>query len=715
MKRYSCSLALILFAYCAFIIPVGAQSLRAYEKAADEAYMEQDYYNAAKFYEIVLESKKKTETYYKFAEASRYTYSYAKAVKAYEDVMKDRKSIGEFPLLDFHYASCLKHLARYDDCYAAYTRFLAGYKEQDYYRQKATQELQSCVVAKSLMLAPNDSIIITQLNDKINTQYSDFAPQEKHGKFYFSSLRFKADPPKNKKDTQPKGKLIAKTLVTPAYDATSETRLIDALNDETMHSANMSWSPDGKTVFFTRCTGIKTDSIQCEIWAANYNAEDSSFSALRRLPEQINPSSTNNTHPHLAYIEESRQMLLFFSSNRPGGQGKLDLWAVEWKEGDKWGAPFNLGRTVNSIEDEATPFFRTATQQLYFSSTWHHGLGGFDVFRAKRIGNTVWQTPENIGLPYNSAANDLYFMISTGDTSGFLASNRTGSMVLAGESCCNDIYRHGFKPKYQPPVVDTPSIVKIDTPKVDTPRTDIVKVDTPKVDTPRTDIVKVDTPKVDSPKVDTPRTDIVKVDNTPDLSTKINELNKMLPLSLYFHNDEPDSNTTKTTTDRPYEYAYQDYIGLQSTYKEQHGCQFGAETRPMVLKRIDDFFELEVKGEYNRMNYFFEKVLEVLQAGASLDISIRGYTSPRSNEGYNKALARRRIASVRKQFFAYKDGIFLQYFREGRLSVSEDPLGETQAPNGISDAIEDPQNSIFSVEASRERRAEIIVVQRGAK
>lgn len=729
MKRYFHRLLTICCVLWLCGVPVQAQSLRAYEKAADDAYREQDYYNAATYYEIVLQSKKKSDIYYKYAESLRETYSYAKAAKAYEEVMKDRELRAELPLLEFQYAVCLKHLARYDDAYAAFNRFLAGYKTQDYYRQKATQELQSCSTAKLLSQSPNDSILVVQLSDKINTQYSDFSPQEKHGKFYFSSLRFKADPPKSKKDVQPRGRLVAKALVSPAYNSTSDAQLIDALNSDEEHSANISWSPDGKNVFFTRCTGLKTDSIQCEIWLADYNEADGSFANLRRLPQQINQAGSNNTHPHLAYIEESRQMLLFFSSNRAGGQGKLDIWAAEWKEGDKWGTPFNLGRTINSIEDEMTPFFHPTSQHLYFSSYWHHGLGGLDVFRAKRIGNTVWQTPENLGLPYNSAANDYYFIISKGDSTGFLASNRTGSMVLAGESCCNDIYQFGYKSALTsltsttPSVVDTPVVVvKIDTPKVDTPRTDIVKidtpkVDTPKVDTPRTDVVRVDTPKVDTPKVDTPRTDVVKADPTPtpDLNIKISELNKMLPLTLYFHNDEPDSNTTKNTTDRPYEYAYRDYIGLQTLYKEQHAEQFAAETRPLVLKRIDDFFELEVKGEYNRMNYFFEKVLEVLQAGASLDITIRGYTSPRSNEGYNKALARRRVMSVRKQFFAYKNGIFLTYFQQGKLSVSEDPIGEAQAPSGISDAIDDPQNSIFSVEASRERRAEIIVVQRGAK
>jgi tetratricopeptide (TPR) repeat protein len=709
-----------------------AQSLKAYENAADESYETQDYYNAAKYYELVLESKKKTDIYYKFAESSRRTYSYSKAAKAYETVMRDAKEKAKYPLAELHYATCLKHLARYDDAYAAFNSFITSYAVEDENRKKAIQELQSCTVAKVLASTPNDSIIIYSAGELINTEYSDFAPSQKHSLFFYSSLRFKKELPKNKKEKE-RVRLVAKIL---SSDLANPSNLVSSLNQEDMHAANMNWSSDGKTVFFTRCTGDKTDSIKCVIWTADWQEKDSSFVNVRRLPDAINSAGSNNTHPHVAFMDDLGKSFMFFSSDRAGGQGGMDIWAAEWKGVDSWGQPFNLGRTLNSAGDESTPFFHNNTQYLYFSSDWHHGMGGADIFKSKRIGNTVWQVPENLGLPYNSAANDLYFIINPNDTSGYLASNRAGSMVLSGESCCNDIYRFGYKSNQQPPVVvkiDTPKVipptvvVKVDTPKVDTPKVDtpivVVKIDTPKVDTPKvippTVVVKVDTPKVDTPKV-IPPTVVVKVDTpkvvTPptntDLTYKLQELNKMLPLTLYFHNDEPDSNTTATTTDKPYELPYLEYIQMKPLYKEQHTSQFAPEKRILVMKNIDDFFELDVKGEFNRMNFFFDKVLELLEVGASLDITIKGYTSPRSNEGYNNALAKRRITSVRKQLFIYKNGVFLKYFQAGKLSVNNQPIGETQAPSNISDDIHDPQNSIFSIDAAKERRAEIIVIQR---
>jgi hypothetical protein len=181
---------------------------------------------------------------------------------------------------------------------------------------------------------------------------------------------------------------------------------------------------------------------------------------------------------------------------------------------------------------------------------------------------------------------------------------------------------------------------------------------------------------------------------------------------LYFHNDEPDSNTTAITTNKPYELPYQDYIGLKNLYREVHANQFAPETRAYAVKKVEDFFELDVKGEYNRMNAFYEKVLELLESGLSLEITIKGFTSPRTTEKYNHNLAQRRITSVRKQLFIYKNGVFLRYFQQGKLAVKESPIGETQSPAQVSDVMEDVANSIYSVEASRERRAEIIVIQK---
>ena len=119
-----------------------------------------------------------------------------------------------------------------------------------------------------------------------------------------------------------------------------------------------------------------------------------------------------------------------------------------------------------------------------------------------------------MGVPFNSAANDLYFVINLDDTTGYIASNRDGSRSLTKESCCNDIYQYSYLKKPPPPVVDTP---KIDTP-------DIVQVP---VDTPDIVQVPVDTPDIVQVPVDTP--DIVEL--IIDTTLIVQQLDELLILS----------------------------------------------------------------------------------------------------------------------------------------------------------------------------------------
>jgi hypothetical protein len=87
---------------------------------------------------------------------------------------------------------------------------------------------------------------------------------------------------------------------------------------------------------------------------------------------------------------------------------------------------------------------------------------------------------------------------------------------------------------------------------------------------------------------------IAKVE-IPELVTELNvaDLNKMLPIKLYFHNDEPDSNVTVSYTFKPYSEPYNYYISLQKTYSEEYASQFSSQNKIEAEKKVNDFFYLE--------------------------------------------------------------------------------------------------------------------------
>lgn len=672
-----------------------AQNLKAYEKAADDAFAKKEYYNAMHYYNIVLKSKKTSGVYYKYAESCRLSYAYQAAEEAYKKVI-DSRDKNRYPMLEYYYGVTLKHNAKYSEAKRAFKYFLDRYRKDNFYKAKAAQEMKSCDFAKQLVKRPipESELEITHLGEQVNTKFSDFGAHEIEGTLYYSSLRFDRKREKGeKKEKDLHKRLVSRLLATPDYEK-EKGKEQENLNLPYEHSANSALSHDGKFIYFTRCSGKKTDSLRCEIYRSE-RLENGKWSAPERLPNPINSNRSTTTHPNLAWDNTTNSEWLYFSSDRAGGQGGMDIWRVELKEDLAESEPYNLGATINSKDAEVTPFYDSQNNRLYFSSRWHLGLGGYDIFYSDAQPNSEWTAPVNMGIPFNSAANDLYFVINENDTTGYMASNRDGSRSLTKEACCNDIYKYAYL-KITPP--DSTILVSLDTPVVDTP--DIVEVP-PVVDTP--DIVEV--------PVDTPP-DVVEVPiETPTTTTDVvEELDDLLPLSLYFHNDEPDSNVSVRFTNTPYEESYAYYTSLIEEYKMEYSRQFNPERAAVEQNVVQQFFDDKVRGEYNRTQEFFDKLLVVLEKGAKLKLYIRGYTSPKAEKNYNIALAHRRVASLKSFMMRYKDGAFKPYVKDNSLIIKEAMLGESMVPKGVSDDHKDPANSIYSVKASQERKAEISVL-----
>ncbi len=685
MKRKIAKLLFLLL----FLMGTGsieAQSLGAYLKAGDTAMEQKEYYNAMHYYDIVLQSQKTADVYYKYAQAARLSYAYLAAEEAYKKVVSSKEK-RQYPLLEFYYGLTLKHNGKYMEAKRAFKYFLDSYKKDNFYKEKAEQEYKSCDVAKQLVktIIPNDSLVIEHLGEEVNTKFSDFGAHEVDGQLYYSSLRFERLKQKGEKNKKRLGKrLISKLLV--SVDST-KGKEIDNLNIKSEHSANSSWSADGKRLYFTRCNGKSSDSLRCDIYFST-RGEDGQWTSPQRLPNPINSKHATTTHPHISYDEINQKEWLYFVSDRAGGIGDLDIWKVEINEASEEEIlPINLGEPINTRDAEVTPFYDHTRKRLYFASRWHYGLGGYDIFYSEDKGGS-WSMPQNIGIPFNSAANDLYFVINKGDSTGYFASNRDGSRSITKEACCNDIYAYQYPHFY---------------PAFSVPKEDSLLVQVPIVPFP--DTVVLHTPSDTSSRVDSIPTTIVQIET----QTTVDELNDLLPLRFYFHNDEPDSNTMARATNTLYEESYTYYTSLLEVYKEEYGRQFDVEKGAEERTKIERFFEEEVKGEYNRSAAFLEKLRSYLVKGVALKMYIRGYTSPRASEKYNIALSARRVAAIRSYILRYKD--LGDYVSKEQLIIKEALLGESVAPTSISDDYRDPQNSIYGVDASRERKAEISVVK----
>lgn len=172
----------------------------------------------------------------------------------------------------------------------------------------------------------------------------------------------------------------------------------------------------------------KEDHVDLKIYSAMLQ-KDKSWKEIGEL--SFNSNDFASCHPSVTADGNT----LYFTSDRPGGFGGMDIYMSN-KVGETWTTPQNLGSTINSPADEIFPNIGT-DGVLYFASNGHPGLGGLDIFAAKKIDvsdESTWQVRENLGKPFNTKRDDFCFYMNADQTQGYLTSTRRGG---TGE---DDIY-----------------------------------------------------------------------------------------------------------------------------------------------------------------------------------------------------------------------------------------------------------------------------------
>lgn len=174
---------------------------------------------------------------------------------------------------------------------------------------------------------------------------------------------------------------------------------------------------DGKMIVFTGCNRPKNIG-GCDLYFSILT--DGEYSTPQLLPEPINTR----------YWESQASLTpngdgLYFASTRPGGMGKSDIYTTYLVNG-KWTNPMNIGKAINTPEDDVTPFIHADGQTLYFSSEGHPTVGGRDLYYARwNAEKKAWDTPKNMGVPINTEREDSALTISLDGKKAYFSSNRS--------------------------------------------------------------------------------------------------------------------------------------------------------------------------------------------------------------------------------------------------------------------------------------------------
>ena len=216
-------------------------------------------------------------------------------------------------------------------------------------------------------------------------------------------------------------------IITKNSDGTyQEPTLANAKINTKYHEGIVSFTPDGKTMYFSRESyfekDFQKDSLSKTRFSQVYLFKATKLGDDWDTVESLKFNSENYSVKNPSVSTDGTT--LYFASNMPGGFGDFDIYKATINKNGTLGEPENMGQIVNTEGQEMFPF-SSSTNTLYFSSNGHLGLGGMDVFYTKDADGIIAPV-RNVGIPINSNADDFAFIIDEDNNTGFVSSNREG-------------------------------------------------------------------------------------------------------------------------------------------------------------------------------------------------------------------------------------------------------------------------------------------------
>ena len=386
-----------------------------YVKKGDQHFAIGEYFDAAEQYKKAYtntpakDRKLRGLRAVKLAECYRRINASQKAIAAYNNIIR------------YNQADSLTHLRL-----AQQLMKTGNYRLAEKNFAIAIDSLPNSTIAKnglaSAKLAPqwkkNGSAYQVKRENMFNSRRSDYSPMlagDDNDRLYFSSTR-----------SQTKGDELSGITGTKTADIFfsqkdekgkwTKPQTIDTELNSAYDEGACAFSPDGRTMYLTQCSSdpsypryavICTSQRADAIWGKSTPLVISKDTLSSFAHPAVSPDGT----------------WLYFTSDMPGGIGGLDIWRIQLGKDGVIGGVENLGRPINTEGDEMFPTFRP-NGDLYFSSNGHHGMGGLDIFIAKRSADGKNIDIEHPGYPLNSEADDFGMTFEGLKNQGFFSSNR---------------------------------------------------------------------------------------------------------------------------------------------------------------------------------------------------------------------------------------------------------------------------------------------------
>ncbi len=405
----------VLIPFLTLLFLCGLSSCRNYLKMADESYALGEYYDAARMYKRAYsktpakERDERGRIAFIMGDCYRIINASANAKAAYINAIRYNYPdsitffrLGEMQLKTGEYKNAEKSFETY--------------LEYDPTHALAQNGLTSARMAPEMKNALPRYVV--KRFDLFNSRRSEYSPAYNRvdsDRVYFTSTRDQARGDNLNGITGMKSADIFMARRNERNQWQAPETIDSDLNTEYEDGA-CSFSPDGNTMYFTRCRESAHSPVYAEIFSSSRSGAN--WSAAKQC-NIINDTLSSVAHPAVS----PDGYWLYFVSDMPGGYGGMDLWRCPILDGE-FGAVENLGPSVNTVGDEMFPYVHE-DGTLYFSSNGWPGMGGLDLFKAEPDPHNAnhWKI-QNMGFPMNSEADDFGITFEPERNKGFFSSNR---------------------------------------------------------------------------------------------------------------------------------------------------------------------------------------------------------------------------------------------------------------------------------------------------
>jgi len=386
---------------------------------ADKHYKDQEFIAALGLYDSLAKAYP-DNLYLKYLLGTCECYNTFYFSKAEENIKAAEPIKSKLLDYDFYLGRVYENNDRYADAIKQFEAYLTN-PLPDTLKGVVQHQIEIC---KSSVEQLNKGTVasITNIGPPVNTAASEYSPllpgHENFMVFTYLGPKSKGGKQKLPGKPDPKGTYFEDVFISQKKDSVGwdEPKPIDAINTNG-NDAPLFISHDGQKLYLFRNVALGSG----DIFVSYLKGTEWS------VPEKLKGINSNYWEGSICFSPDEKTV--YFSSERPGGQGGRDIWFAQLMPDGIYGNIRNLGITINTSFDEDAPFVTADGNTMFFSSTGHNSTGGYDIFRSD-MKNGKWGTPYNIGKPVNSNQDDKYYWVSADGQRAYYSTERKGGLGL---------------------------------------------------------------------------------------------------------------------------------------------------------------------------------------------------------------------------------------------------------------------------------------------